>query len=415
MSFQQGLSGLNGAAKNLDVIGHNIANTSTVGFKASTAQFADVYATSLFGVGALQVGIGTKIADVAQSFTQGNVSTTGNTLDLAITGEGFFEVSKDGVTSYTRSGQFHLDKDGYIVDNSLARVQGFDATSGVLSTEPGSDLQVTYTTGEPQKTSNVGMAVNLDADASTTVYVPPVAPALPAATSYNHTTSVTVYDALGSEHTMSLYFTKNAAAASPVTWDMHAFMDGVAATIAPAASGTLSFPIATGIMTPPAASPVVTGTVSVGGVSTSLPVTLNMSDTTMFSGKFGVNTLTQDGYGKGDLAGMAVTKDGLIQAQYTNGQAVTIGQLSLTSFINPNGMQAIGENHWIATPEAGTANTQQPNSGVLGLIQSGAVEESNVDLTGELVNLIIAQRMYQANAQTIKAQDQILQTLVNLR
>jgi flagellar hook protein FlgE len=159
----------------------------------------------------------------------------------------------------------------------------------------------------------------------------------------------------------------------------------------------------------------VIGTYSVGGVNTAFSVALNLADTTMFSGKFGVNTLTQDGYGKGDLAGMAVTKDGLIQAQYTNGQAVTIGQLSLTSFINPNGMQAIGENHWIATPEAGTANTQQPNSGVLGLIQSGAVEESNVDLTGELVNLIVAQRMYQANAQTIKAQDQILQTLVNLR
>lgn len=411
MSFQQGLSGLNGAAKNLDVIGHNIANTSTVGFKSSQAQFSDVYATSLYGTGSLQVGIGAKVSDVAQSFTQGNVSATGNTLDLAITGEGFFQVSKDGVTSYTRSGQFHLDSSGYIVDNSLARVQGYAATAGVLANVPGSDLQVTYTTGQPQVTSNVDMVVNLDADESAKVYV---AATPPATTSYNHTTSVTVYDALGSEHTMTMYFSKNAAA-SPATWDVHAFLDGAAATIDGAAADTMSFPVATGQLTAPATVPVVSGSVLVGGVATTLALNVDMTGSTMFSGDFGVNTLNQDGYGAGDLAGLSVTKDGLIQAQYTNGQALTVGQFSLTSFINPNGMQAIGDNHWITTPEAGTANTQQPNSGVLGLIQSGAVEESNVDLTAELVNLIVAQRMYQANAQTIKAQDQILQTLVNLR
>lgn len=415
MSFQQGLSGLNGAAKNLDVIGHNIANTSTVGFKSSQAQFADVYATSLYGVGGLQVGIGTKVTDVAQSFTQGNISATGNTLDLAITGEGFFQVSKDGVTSYTRSGQFHLDNQGYVVDNSLARVQGFAAVDGVLETAPGSDLQVTYTTGQPKATSDVSMAVNLNADADPTTYASPVAPALPATGTYNHTTSVTVYDTLGSEHTLTFYFSKGAAAADPVDWDVHAFLDGVEATIDAAPNLTMSFPVATGKYTAPAIPPVVSGNVLVGGVPTALTINANLDGSTMFSGKFGVNTLTQNGYAKGDLAGLAVTKDGIIQAQYTNGQATVIGQLSLTSFINPNGLQSIGDNHWISTPEAGTANTQQPNSGVLGLIQSGAVEESNVDLTAELVNLIVAQRMYQANAQTIRAQDQILQTLVNLR
>jgi flagellar hook protein FlgE len=200
-----------------------------------------------------------------------------------------------------------------------------------------------------------------------------------------------------------------------VDWDVHAFLDGVEATIDGGPNLTMSIPVATGQFTPPALPPVISGSVLVGGVSTPLTINANLDGSTMFSGKFGVNTLTQDGFAKGDLAGLAVTKDGLIQAQYTNGQATIIGQLSLTSFINPNGMQSIGDNHWIATPEAGTANTQQPNSGVLGLIQSGAVEESNVDLTAELVNLIIAQRMYQANAQTIRAQDQILQTLVNLR
>jgi flagellar hook protein FlgE len=415
MSFQQGLSGLNGSAKSLDVIGHNIANASTVGFKSSQTQFADVYATSLYGVGGLQVGIGVKVADVAQSFTQGNVSTTGNTLDLAVTGEGFFQVSKDGVTSYTRNGQFHLDSLGYVVDNSLARVQGFAATNGVLATAPGSDLQVTYTTGQPQVTANVEMAVNLNADATPTTYNSPVAPALPATTDYNHTTSVTVYDTLGSEHTLTFYFSKGAAAVDPVDWDVHAYLDGLEATIDGAANMAMTFPVATGQYAVPAIPPVVSGNVLVGGVSTALSINADLTGSTMFSGKFGVNTLAQDGYAKGDLAKLAVTKDGIIQAQYTNGQALTIGQLSLTSFNNPNGLLSIGENHWISTPEAGTANTQQPNSGILGLIQSGAVEESNVDLTAELVNMIVAQRMYQANAQTIKTQDQILQTLVNLR
>ena len=408
MGFQQGLSGLNGASRNLDVIGHNIANTATVGFKASQAQFADVYASSLFGVGGLQVGIGTKIADIAQSFTQGNVSATGNTLDLAITGEGFFQVSKDGVLSYTRNGQFHLDSEGYLVDNSLARVQGYAAVNGVLNTAPGADLQVTFSTGQPQVTSTVDMALNLNADE-----VAPLVAFDPADTdSYNHNTSVTVFDALGSEHTMTLYFSKSAAAVVPgtVDWNVNAFLDGIAA-----GGSILTFPVTTGQITPATNDFAITADVSVGGVATPLPITVQLDNTTMFSGKFGVNTLTQNGFGKGDLAGLAVTKDGIVQAQYTNGEALTIGQLSLSSFINPNGLQSIGENHWIATPDAGTANTQQPNSGVLGLVQSGAVEDSNVDLTAELVNLIIAQRMYQANAQTIRAQDQILQTLVNLR
>jgi len=409
MSFQQGLSGLNASATNLDVIGNNIANTSTVGFKASQAQFADVYATSLTGAGGLQVGIGTKVADVAQSFSQGNVSATGNALDLAITGEGFFEVAKNGAVSYARNGQFHLDGEGYIVDNSLARLQGYAATNGVLATTPGSDLQVTFTTGQPQATSEVEMVVNLDADAT----VPTAAVINPAvASSYNHTTSVTVYDVLGGEHTMSLYFAKNTPAAGSVVWDVNVYMDGSAAALS---TGTLTYSLLDGSLTAGALQ-TVTGTYPTGTLSgQGFSFDLNLTDSTMFADDFGVNTLTQDGYGPGDLAGLAVTKDGIIQAQYTNGQAIAIGQFSLTSFNNPNGLQSIGDNHWIYTSEAGTANTSKPNTGVLGLIQSGAVEESNVDLTAELVNLIVAQRMYQANAQTIRAQDQILQTLVNLR
>jgi flagellar hook protein FlgE len=426
MGFQQGLSGLNGAAKNLDVIGHNIANTSTVGFKASQAQFADVYATSLYGVGGLQVGIGTKVANVAQSFTQGNISATGNTLDLAITGEGFFQVNSggvvsgstvaNGITSYTRNGQFHLDGDGYLVDNSGAYLTGYAATQGVLdpTKTSGDVLQVSYANGLASATGGVGvdgvkMVVNLDAAGT-----PPAAAFDPGPppSGFNHTTSVTVYDGVGDEHTLSLYFTDTSIAGSPTaTWDMWAAMDGNMS----AAASPLEFSRVDGLMVSGALT-TLTGTYTKGGGDgTDFNIDLNLSGSTMFAGKFGVNSLTQNGYAQGQLAGLSVSKDGLIEAQYTNGHPLTIGQLSLTSFNNPNGLLSIGDNHWISTPDAGTANTQQPNSGVLGQIQSGAVEESNVDLTAELVNMIVAQRMYQANAQTIKTQDQILQTLVNLR
>jgi flagellar hook protein FlgE len=425
MGFQQGLSGLNGAAKNLDVIGHNIANTSTVGFKASQAQFADVYATSLYGVGGLQVGIGTKVANVAQSFTQGNISATGNTLDLAITGEGFFQVNSggvvsgstvtDGITSYTRNGQFHLDRDGYLVDNSGAYLTGYAATNGVLdpTKTSGDVLQVSYASGRAQATEGVDgvkMAVNLDA----TEPNPGAFVAGPPPSNFNHTTSVTVFDGVGDEHTLSLYFRKDPALSSSATamgWEMWLAMDGNMS----GSAQILDFSLDNGLLNSGAVTtftgPFTTG----GGAGTTFNFDLNLSDSTMFAGKFGVNALTQNGYAQGQLAGLSVSKAGLIEAQYTNGHPLTIGQLSLTSFNNPNGLLSIGDNHWISTPDAGTANTQQPNSGVLGQIQSGAVEESNVDLTAELVNMIVAQRMYQANAQTIKTQDQILQTLVNLR
>jgi flagellar hook protein FlgE len=274
-------------------------------------------------------------------------------------------------------------------------------------------------------TSNVDAAINLDADSTATTFVPPavtVPPTAPDPAGYNYTTTVTVYDDLGSEHSLALYFSKDAPT-DPATWTVNAFMDGVASTIdIPQMTFPLTPPVppattpTPGVLIPPPTVPIVTSpTVMVGGVPTPLLINLDFTGSTMFSGKFGVNSLAQDGFSKGELATLAVTQEGVIQAQYTNGQALDVGQISLTSFINPNGLQSIGDNHWLATSDAGSANTQKANSGVLGLIRAGSVEESNVDLTAELVNLIIAQRAYQANAQTISAQSAILQTLVNIR
>jgi len=417
MGFQQGLSGLNGAAKNLDVIGNNIANATTVGFKSSTTQFADVYATSLYGAGGLQVGIGSKVADVAQQFTQGSVSTTNNPLDLAISGEGFFLMNQGGATAYTRNGQFHLDKPdanglSYIINNQSQQLMGYgvDANGNIVTASPG-PLQISFADIAPRPTGDVFLVSNLDSTQSN----PGIAFATNNAASYNDATSVTVYDSLGNAHALTLYFVKNVAANS---WNMYADIDG-------SGIGNVNLGAGAGNPLPLAfnANGALTTVMPIAGVQAAVttgatsPMTFNLdlAGTTQFGSAFGVNSVSQTGYSSGRLAGLSVGEDGTIQGRYTNSQSKVLGQVALAYFANTQGLQPIGDNLWVDSAEAGQAVIGAPGSGVLGGVQSGAVEESNVDLTAELVNLIVAQRMYQANAQTVRAQDQILQTLVNLR
>jgi flagellar hook protein FlgE len=214
MGFQQGLSGLNASSKNLDVIGNNIANTSTAGFKSGVAQFADVYATSLYGTGGLDVGIGTKVADVAQQFSQGNISVTSNPLDIAISGEGFFRMNQDGVITYTRNGQFNLDKDGYVINAATQRLTGFvaDSTGSIVGGTP-VDIQISLAPSPPNVTGTVELVANLDSQENT------IAGAIdPAdADTYNHSTSFTVYDEAGNAHGFVLYFQKSPRP-TPGTW-----------------------------------------------------------------------------------------------------------------------------------------------------------------------------------------------------
>ncbi|MCP5277321.1 MAG: flagellar hook protein FlgE [Thiobacillus sp.] len=423
MGFQQGLSGLNGAAKNLDVIGNNIANASTVGFKSSATQFADVYATSLYGAGGLQVGIGSKVADVAQQFNQGNISTTNNPLDLAISGEGFFLMNQGGATAYTRNGQFHLDKPdanglSYIINNQGQQLMGYgvDANGNIVTASPG-PLQITFADIAPSATQNVFLVANVDS----TEAQPAGAFSTANAATYNAATSVTVYDSLGNSHALTLYFVKTAVAN---VWEMYGDIDGTgianvdfdgAASVVLAAGDplTLTFDATGALQT---AMPIAGMEVAVStGANDPLAFDLDLTGTTQFGSQFGVNSVSQDGFSSGRLAGLSVADDGTIEGRYTNSQSKTLGQVAMAYFANTQGLQPIGDNLWVDSAEAGQAVIGAPGSGVLGGIQSGAVEESNVDLTAELVNLIVAQRMYQANAQTVRAQDQILQTLVNLR
>lgn len=408
MSFQQGLSGLNAASKNLEVIGNNVSNASTVGFKQSRAEFADVYAASLTGTGSSQIGIGTKISNVAQQFTQGNITSTNNSLDIAINGGGFFRMSNNGSITYSRNGQFQMDKLGYIVDAENKRLTGFVASAtGVLSTGAPAEININTADLTPVTSAQVTGLFNFD---STKAALAPAGFDPNDPITYHNSTAVSIYDSLGNSHTLQNFFLKTA----PGTWNVYTTVDGTLTTTLPTPTATMTFS-GTGItptITP--ATPTLSFTPTTGATGPQT-VAVDFGGSTQFGSAFSVNSLSQDGYTSGHLAGFNIGKDGKIVGRYTNGQSATLGQVVLANFSNPNGLQQLGGNNWSESSNSGPALVSTPNSGSLGVLQSSAVEDSNVDLTAELVNMITAQRVYQANAQTIKTQDQLLQTLVNLR
>ena len=410
MSFQQGLSGLNGASKQLETIGNNIANSNTVGFKSAVTQFADVYANSLSGTSGLgTAGIGTRVSQVAQQFSQGNVTASNNALDMAINGGGFFRLTNGGAVSYARNGQFQLDKDGFIVSPNGGQLTGFgvDAQGAIVTGNP-TELRISTADLAPKITTEIEAQLNLDSRATAI----PAATVFNAAdpTTYHNATSATVFDSLGNPHIVQTYFRKIDAPAN--TWQVYA--TSTTSVIAAGVKATLTF----------SPSGVLTGTVPAtdqlslpltNGANTPLVIDLDLAGTTQFGATFSVNSLVQDGYASGRLSGFTAGSDGVITGRYTNGKTATLGQVILANFRNPNGLQPLGNNEWAESAGSGEALVGTPDSGSLGLIQASATEDSNVDLTAELVNMITAQRVFQANAQTIKTQDQILQTLVNLR
>ena len=412
MAFQQGLSGLNTAAKNLDVISNNVANATVVGFKNSRALFADVFANSLSGSGAIDIGIGSQVEGVSQQFSQGNVSSTNNPLDVAVNGNGFFRLSDSGTVTYSRNGQFHLDANGYLVNSGNLRVTGYgvDAGGNIVRTTP-IDIQVSNADIPPLPTSVFRFGANLDAGSpQPTSAVFNIADP----TSYNNTTSGTIYDSLGNSHVLSYYFAKTATSGQ---WDVYASVDGTATTNVDLGAGAgnplvLNFDSSGAITT---TMPVNAALTIGGGATSPVNMSLDMSATSQFGAPFAVNTMFQDGYSSGRLAGINIGVDGTIKGRYTNGQSQDIAQIVLAQFANPNGLKPLGHNQWADSPDSGLPVVGVPGSGSLGPLQSSAVEDSNVDLTAELVAMITAQRVYQANAQSIKTQDELLQTLVNLR
>ncbi|MFW2356972.1 flagellar hook protein FlgE [Hydrogenophaga sp.] len=404
MAFQQGLSGLNAASRNLDVIGHNIANSNTVGMKSSRAEFAEIYASSVNASGGMATGIGVAVAAVAQSFTQGNISVTGNELDVAINGNGFFELTQpNGSTAYSRAGMFKLDREGNVVTNDGSNLMGYptDAQGNRLSfdTQP-----LNLPTGGPipaQQTSAITAEFNLDTRADVWNAVTPPTPLA------TYGTSLVAYDAQGVEVPVAMAFRKTASN----TWTVYTSGDGTAPTTA-SPSFSLSFN-ADGTLDPASITPA--PTVALTSANGPFSATLDLSEVTQFGTSFAVTNLTQDGYRPGELTSLKIDENGVVTGRYSNGQSRAAGQIALVNFRNSQGLAPGSNGIWQATFASGDPLRGEPGAGNFGALRSGALEDSNVDLTAELVNMMTAQRAYQANAQTIKTQDQVLSTLLNMR
>lgn len=421
MAFDTAISGINAASADLNVISNNIANASTVGYKTSRAEFADVFATSLLGAGGNAIGKGVSLSAVTQEFGQGNISFTDNALDLAISGGGFYQLSVDGALQYTRAGNFKVDREGFVVSNAGSRLQGFQVNAAGDVTGQLGDIQIDTSLLDPNPTGLVDLTSNLDSRE-----VPPTVPfggpfdafaappTAPDPSSFNATTSTTVYDGLGNPHVLSLYFVKTA---TPNEWEVHSLVDGVTT------SGPDTLTFQSNGQFDPLTLPVevnITGwqplnSAGVGTGADPQDITVSLSDTTQFGTPFAVSSVVQDGFSAGQLRGLEIDSTGIAFARFTNGESRALAQIALANFNNPNGLQPIGDTNWVETFASGPSNVGAPGTSGLGVIQSAALEESNVEITAQLVDLIIAQRNFQANAQVIQAEDAVTQTVINLR
>ncbi len=405
MTFRLALSGLNAAQADLTVTANNIANTSTAGFKGSRAEFAELFSVSPQGVSSNAIGNGVRVSNVAQQFTQGNIDFTDNSLDLALSGQGFFILNDGGALAYTRAGAFQVDNQGYIVNARQQRLQAYPAAAnGQFNTGALQDIQLVTSESAPSATTNVDVTLNLPGNAS-----PPTVGVFDPANSnsYNNATSLTTYDSLGAAHTATMYFTKTA---DPNEWTTQLYVDGTAVGTAQPLEYNDQ-----GALVVPANGEIDFGPYTPATGAAAMDMTLNFADTTQYGGTFTVNAITQDGYTTGRLIGMDIDSTGVVQARFTNGRSLALGQVALANFSNPQGLQQLGDTNWAETFGSGQALRGQAGNSGFGLVQSGALEASNVDITEQLVNMITAQRNFQANAQMISTADAITQTIINIR
>jgi flagellar hook protein FlgE len=438
MSFSIGLSGLQAAAKDLEVTGNNVANSGTIGFKKSRAEFADIYASSFYSC-VNKSAVGVRLEAVTQQFSQGNVELTENTLDLAINGEGFFvlnnEAGQDGKV-YTRNGAFQVDRDGYVVSASGQRLQAYPPTtpnSAVSTFDTGKmeDIQLPLDNMAPQATTEVELQANLNSDEVVLTGTTPPGPAFAFPTapatdvdpaSYNWSTTYQVYDSLGKPRDVTMYFVKTA----PDNWDVHVGMRDSAGVMQNVGGGANSVVFTTGGLFDAATSPATSQPIAVtfGPFATPpddngagvLNFSIDMTDSTQYhSSRNNLNDVSQDGYTSGTLSGFDVDNDGVIFSRYSNGKSYVLGQVAMANFKNPQGLQQLGGNDWAESYGSGEPIYGAAGDGRLGSIQSCALENSNVDLSQELVNMITAQRNYEANAKTISTADQMTQTILNIR
>jgi len=546
MPFRIALSGLNAASSELRVIGNNVANASTTGFKKARAEFADIFASSNLGSSSNAIGSGVKLSSVTQQFSQGNIGFTDNNLDLAVSGQGMFVLNDNGVPVYTRAGAFGVDRNGFIANSQGQILQGDIADRNGNLTNTTGDLQLNFDNIEPQATSSAEIALNLNsslpvpgATPTSSLNVPsttildedaPIAPAAGStivgtafnmqdnygvnrsvqieythtaantwtatlrdnvsgnifpgstpidtsgtsvspssvdfgwvpqtgtgaqdpiivaanisaitllaaaadgdtsvstastvnngtaqvpfsendATTYSHSTSMTIFDSQGTPHLLTQYYRKSTQANQ---WEVFTFREGNRVDAAVGQPGqTVQFDTSGQLQSPNPNLPAIS--FNPGGGAASITMSVDISGVTQFGSSFSISSLTQDGFSTGQLSGIDISDTGIVLSRFTNGQTQILGQVRLANFTNPQGLRQLGDTTWAESFEAGQAVVSQPGSSGLGLVQSGALEGSNVDLTEQLVGMITAQRNFQANAQVISTADTITQAIINIR
>lgn len=440
MSFNIGLSGLYAANKQLDVTGNNIANVATTGFKSSRAEFADVYSANKLGVGTNNIGNGVRLAAVSQQFTNGDITNTGNVLDMGIQGQGFFVLSDNGALSYTRAGAFQTNKDNYVVTADGLRLRGYGVDengkiiNGVLT-----DLKIDTSALAPKSTTAIDQGLNLNSSdkviPATTTFSPTDE------NSWNKTFATKIYDSQGNEHVMDQYYVKTGTN----TWKSYTLIDGrnplnPAEEPPKALEGTIVFNSDGSVksmtagaagsgyevvnkvfkltgwipaeVTNASAKPPVWG--SNGSAANAGGIAIDMTDTTSYNTPTTRLSQSQDGYATGILSSLSIDSSGVMFASFSNQQSRAIGQVAIASFANEQGLQPMGGTRWTETYSSGIPGIDAPKTGTLGAIASNSLEASNVNLTNELVELIKAQSNYQANAKTISTQSTIMQTIIQM-
>lgn len=417
MTLSVQLTGLQASQTDLDTIGNNIANVNTDGFKSSTPNFADIYGTSLLSSEAADnnPGQGVQTTSVSQLFTQGSISQTGDPLDVAINGNGFFQVQlPSGGVAYSRDGAFQLNADGYLENSNGALVMGYAApASGSSATSTGAlgPIQVTQSNISPVATSSLTLNANLpSSDQPINTTTTPFS--VSNSSSYNESTTTTVYDSLGVSRTLTTYFTEVSGSGSPDQWQTHwQLSNSDGSMVASGTGATLSFN-SSGALTSGS------GTISVASLPNgAAPLSINQlfTGSTLSDLSFGVNSLANNGVAGGQYSGLEIASNGAVVAQYTNGESKTMGTIALANFTNPQGLTATSNNDWLASVSSGQAVTNSPGTAGVGTLESGSIEGSNVDLSTQLVNLIVAQQAYQANVQGINVDQQDVQKLLTLQ
>jgi len=471
MPFRIALSGLKSASDDLQVTGNNIANATTTGFKKSRAEFVDVYALAYGALSGTAPGSGVRTSNVRQLFAQGNTEYTDNATDLAISGQGFFVVADDTGRFLSRNGAFGIDRDGYVKNATGQTLQIFPAETiaGITTFNTGRyvDLQLQNAIGAPVATSDVRISLNLNSDPQTELPTGqqaffdingtaggifedgnPVPIAAPQdtglnfnpsdPTTYYKATSTTVYDTLGGAHTLTFYFRKleDTSAGGPLnnTWQAYTYIDNtrVDASVTGALGGgssgspvVLDFDTAGQLQNATyddgtaagaaAGGPIAYSNFVTSNGSAPVQLTIDFGAITQFGSDFAINEISQNGFTTGRLTGFDVEESGVVFARYTNGNKEVLGMVGLANVPNPEGLGKEGDSLWAEAFEAGDTIFGQPGTSTFGLIQAGALEASTVEIADELVQMIVAQRNYQANAQVISTADQITQTLLNIR